>query len=178
MTGIGAGIIQTGISTYTYHKTLKQAEEYLQNPTPDGFAIFAKNNSQQDLWHPAQAEQFNNFKELYYKDPNNQTLIAETKEWVTDATNDRMNSVTVGASGAVFGILLAFGMLFPNTIIYLYFAFPIKAKYFVVLYGVLEIYMAIQNNPTDNVAHFAHLGGMLFGFILIKLWNKRRDTFY
>ena len=81
---------------------------------------------------------------------------------------------TVGASGAVFGILLAFGMFFPNALIYLYFFLPIKAKYFVILYGLFELYSGIANNPTDNVAHFAHLGGMLFGYILIKLWHIRR----
>ncbi|MDG2264049.1 MAG: rhomboid family intramembrane serine protease, partial [Flavobacteriales bacterium] len=70
---------------------------------------------------------------------------------------------TVGASGAVFGILLAFGMLFPNTLLYIYFAIPIKAKYFVMIYGALELYLGLSNNPADNVAHFAHLGGMLFG---------------
>lgn len=178
VTGIGAGLIQTGITTYSFNKTFAQAQEYLNNPTPDGFSIFVKENSHSDLWHPQQAEQFNNFKDAYYKEPNNPSLIAETKQWVSETANDKMNSVTVGASGAVFGILLAFGMLFPNTIIYIYFAFPIKAKYFVVLYGLLEIYLGVQNNPADNVAHFAHLGGMLFGFILIKLWSKRRDTFY
>ena len=90
------------------------------------------------------------------------------REWVLN------KPVVVGASGAVFGLLLAFGMLFPNSVIYLYFAIPIKAKYFVMLYGGLELYSGIQNNPGDNVAHFAHLGGMLFGFFLIKLWQKQR----
>ena len=79
---------------------------------------------------------------------------------------------TVGASGAVFGLLLAFGMLFPNTLLYLYFAIPIKAKYFVIAYGLLELYAGISNNPADNVAHFAHLGGMIFGYFLIKYWKK------
>ena len=79
---------------------------------------------------------------------------------------------TVGASGAVFGLLLAFGMLFPNTLLYLYFAIPIKAKYFVIAYGLLELYAGIRNNPADNVAHFAHLGGMIFGYFLIKYWKK------
>jgi membrane associated rhomboid family serine protease len=69
-------------------------------------------------------------------------------------------------------------MLFPNTLLYVYFLIPIKAKYFVILYGALELYMAIQNNPGDNVAHFAHLGGMLFGFILIRYWQKRSNRFY
>lgn len=82
------------------------------------------------------------------------------------------SSLIIGASGSVFGILLGFGMLFPNTPLYLYFFFPIKAKYVVIGYGLIELFSGLQNNPMDNVAHFAHLGGMLFGFILIKYWNK------
>jgi membrane associated rhomboid family serine protease len=84
---------------------------------------------------------------------------------------------TVGASGSVFGLLLAFGMLFPNTLLYIYFAIPIKAKYFVLAYGILELYSGISNNPADNVAHFAHLGGMIFGYFLIKYWRKN-TSFY
>ena len=89
-----------------------------------------------------------------------------------------IHTPTVGASGAVFGVLLAFGMLFPNALLYIYLAIPIKAKYFVVLYGLLELYAGISNNPADNVAHFAHLGGMIFGFLLIKYWKKNSNTFY
>ena len=89
-----------------------------------------------------------------------------------------INTPTVGASGAVFGILLAFGMLFPNTLLYIYFAIPIKAKYFVMVYGALELYSGLSNNPADNVAHFAHLGGMLFGFLLLKYWQKNNTQFY
>lgn len=85
---------------------------------------------------------------------------------------------TVGASGAVFGILLAFGMFFPNSYIYLFFAIPIKAKYFVMAYGALELFFGIANRPGDNIAHFAHLGGMLFGFLLIRYWRKKRKIFY
>ena len=92
--------------------------------------------------------------------------------------NQLINIPTVGASGAVFGILLAFGVLFPNTLLYLYFAIPIKTKYFVIIYGALELYLGLSNNPADNVAHFAHLGGMLFGFLLIKYWQKNNTQFY
>jgi membrane associated rhomboid family serine protease len=83
------------------------------------------------------------------------------------------NASTIGASGAVFGILLAFGMMFPNSIIYIYFAIPMKAKWLVIAYGALELYSGFSNNPGDDVAHFAHLGGMLFGFIMIMYWQKR-----
>lgn len=85
---------------------------------------------------------------------------------------------TVGASGAVFGLLLAFGVLFPNTQLMLLFPpIPMRAKYFVLAYGLLELYLGITQ-PGSNIAHFAHLGGMLFGFILLRLWKKSRKTFY
>ena len=85
----------------------------------------------------------------------------------------------VGASGAVFGLLLGFGMLFPNTRLQLLFPpVPIKARYFVLGYGAIELMMALQNNPGDNVAHFAHLGGMFFGYLMLKQWQRDRDVFY
>lgn len=84
-----------------------------------------------------------------------------------------INTPTVGASGAVFGILLAFGMMFPNSLIYVYFAIPVKAKYFVLIYGAIELYAGFADNAGDNVAHFAHLGGMIFGFFLILYWKKK-----
>lgn len=82
---------------------------------------------------------------------------------------------TVGASGAVFGILLAFGMMFPNSTLYIYFAIPIKAKWFVIIYGVIELFSGFTS--VDNVAHFAHLGGMLFGLILILYWKKKGNLY-
>jgi membrane associated rhomboid family serine protease len=107
-------------------------------------------------------------------------IIQTGREFREDSWNTLnyvMNIPTVGASGAVFGLLLAFGMMFPNAQIYLYFLFPIKAKYFVIGYGLLELFSGVSNRPGDNVAHFAHLGGMLIGFILIKLWRKNGSRF-
>ena len=89
-----------------------------------------------------------------------------------------VNTPMVGASGALFGILLAFGMLFPNTLLYIYFALPIKAKYFVMIYGALELFLGFRNLPGDNIAHFAHLGGMIAGYIILKYWKQDRNTFY
>tara|TARA_B110000495_G_C22877092_1_gene511548 strand:- start:232 stop:960 length:729 start_codon:yes stop_codon:yes gene_type:complete len=89
-----------------------------------------------------------------------------------------INVPMLGASGAVYGLLLAFGMLFPNSLIYLYFAIPVKAKYFVGGIGVLALISGIGNNPGDNVAHFAHLGGMIFGIILLKYWKKKGDIYF
>ena len=82
---------------------------------------------------------------------------------------------TVGASGAVYGILLAFGMMFPNSTIYIYFAIPLKAKWFVLIYGIIELFAGFTS--VDNVAHFAHVGGMLFGLILILYWKKKGNLY-
>ena len=85
---------------------------------------------------------------------------------------------TVGASGAVYGVLLAFGMLFPNTPLYIMFIpIPIKAKWLVIGFGALELFLGVTQSG-GNIAHFAHLGGMIFGFILIKYWNKFTRNFY
>lgn len=88
------------------------------------------------------------------------------------------NLVIIGASGALFGLLLAFGMMFPNTLLYLYFFVPVKAKWFVIGYGAIELISGLRSNPMDNVAHFAHLGGMLFGFFVILIWKKNRNFYY
>ncbi|MEZ3591715.1 MAG: rhomboid family intramembrane serine protease [Muribaculaceae bacterium] len=85
--------------------------------------------------------------------------------------------VTIGASGAVFGILLAFGMIFPNRPLYLMFIpVPIKAKWMVLGYGVIELFFGVSGTMS-SVAHFAHLGGMIFGFLMIFYW-KRNGTIH
>ena len=84
---------------------------------------------------------------------------------------------TVGASGAVYAILLAFGMLFPDNRLFIFpLPFPIKAKFFVIGYAAIELWSGLANNIGDNVAHFAHLGGMLFGLILILYWRKKSNN--
>ena len=90
----------------------------------------------------------------------------------------KLNEATIGASGAVFGCLVAFGYLFPNTRIYVYFLVPLKAKWFVLLYAGMELFMAFQNSAGDDVAHVAHLGGALVGFIIVYFWNKKNRTHF
>ena len=107
-------------------------------------------------------------------------LLQQGQNWVGPAgkLNMILNTPTVGASGAVFGILLGFGMLFPNTELMLLFPpIPIKAKYFVAGYGAIELFSGITGMGA-NIAHFAHLGGMLFGFFLIRYWNRNTKNFY
>ena len=89
------------------------------------------------------------------------------------------NIPMVGASGALFGILIAFGMLFPNTQLFLLFPpMPVKAKYLVLFYGLYTVYHIFVSNPADNVAHFAHLSGLLIGAVLVIYWKKDRGSFY
>lgn len=96
-------------------------------------------------------------------------------DYASAQLNYLLNVPTVGASGAVFGILLAFGLLFPNVeLMMILIPIPIKAKYFVIMYGAIELFSAVANRPGDNVAHYAHLGGMLFGFILLRIWGQNR----
>ncbi len=107
------------------------------------------------------------------------TVGYEVFQLIDQISYDGIAGRVVGASGCVYGLLLGFGMLFPNTeLILLFPPIPIKAKYFVIIYGLIELSLAMSNSPGDNVAHVAHLGGMVFGFLLIKQWQKNRKNFY
>ena len=112
---------------------------------------------------------------------NGAAVLNEGKQYADVTMRDLqmlLNVPTVGASGAIFGVLLAFGVLFPNTQLMLLFPpIPIKAKYFVIGYGAIELYLAVTQ-PGSNIAHAAHLGGMLFGYILIRYWRKTTKTLY
>jgi len=90
-----------------------------------------------------------------------------------------LNSIpTVGASGAIYGILMGIALLFPNTTVYLYFAIPVKMKWLALFAGLYALYSGYAAREGDSVAHFAHLGGMLFAFILIKIWQRNKNEFY
>ncbi len=107
--------------------------------------------------------------------------LVQVSQYQSITVQEYLNYFTlVGASGAVYGLLLAFGMLFPNSLIYLYFLIPIKAKWFVLIFGGIEVLYCVFASG-DGIAHIAHLGGMLFGFFLILYWkrkDKRRNPFY
>jgi membrane associated rhomboid family serine protease len=172
-TGIGAGVLFSAIG-YFENIGLKQAVElYIQYPTPDGFIDFLTNHAK-DLYR-ANTGFLNDFE----ANPSNSAYIQDSINAVKSYYQLSANSPMVGASGAVFGILMAFGLLFPNTELFMLFIpFPIKAKYFVAFYGLYELYSGIQNAPSDNVAHFAHIGGMLFAYILLRYWGKGKTNFY
>ena len=151
VTGIGAGIIQELV----WHIDLSKAAE--------AFNMYA---STKDI----------NLLRPYLTNLTEQTYIPigrlmERKEQILSS------AVTVGASGALFGILLAFAMIFPQArMMLLFIPYPIRAPYFVAIYAVIELFCGVAQTA-DGVAHFAHLGGMLFGLILILIW-KRNGKFY
>jgi membrane associated rhomboid family serine protease len=108
-----------------------------------------------------------------------QQYPAEQQQEILNNPNAVVNSATLGASGAVFGCLAAFGYLFPNSLIYLYFFVPIKAKWFVLAYGAMELFLGVQNSAGDNVAHWAHIGGAIVGLLMVIYWKKTdRRNFY
>jgi membrane associated rhomboid family serine protease len=89
----------------------------------------------------------------------------------------KVDVATLGASGAVFGILIAFVYLFPNTYIYIYFFIPMKAKWLGILYFSYELFFALRNSAGDNVARWAHVGGAIVGFVLVYIWKKNNRRF-
>ena len=107
-----------------------------------------------------------------------QLPLEQQQDFIT-SPNSPLNGATLGASGAVFGCLAAFGYLFPNSLIYLYFFVPIKAKWFVLIYAGMELFLGVRNSAGDNVAHWAHLGGAVVGILLVLYWKKHdRRNFY
>ncbi len=110
----------------------------------------------------------------FYSFTGGDVTLLRSADILTMKTTIANSLLTVGASGSIFGILLAFGWLFPEQRLFLMFIpIPIKARYFVAGYAVLELFLGVANFAGDSVAHFAHLGGMLFGVIMILMWRKK-----
>lgn len=143
ITGVGAGLLYSAAHSFAYFRLL-------------------------EVMDPAQVELVRSqghellMSQRNYVDP----LLGEL--------NAILNRPMVGASGALYGVLLAFGMTFPNVQLMIFPLFiPIRAKYFVLILGALALFQALADNPEDNVAHLAHLGGMVVGFVLIRIWRNR-----
>lgn len=167
--GLGAVCIHMLIMWWRFNSIEMSINNFKEEPSPEKFTTIIKKHFPEQMFYVTGF-----IVEWYNASPlQNYSYFKEAEEFLNLQYKKLLDTPTVGASGAVFGLLLAFGLLFPNSYIYLYFFFPIKAKYFVILYGLLELYSGIINQPGDNVAHFAHLGGMIFGFLYLKLFWKR-----
>lgn len=130
-------------------------------------------------YHFEQYGQLVQYAEVWKLNPHSYDAMIAVKDFTNVITTVRINEASVGASGSIFGILVAFGYLFPNMLIFLGFLFPIKAKWFVAGYFFVELFLAIQNNPGDDIAHAAHVGGGIVGFLIVYIWNKtNRKQFY
>ena len=150
------------------------ADTYASSPDLNGFIAFLKDHFPLYLEREGTLKAFISEWTVAGDNPSYARLSVD---YTQQLINLQMDVPTVGASGAVYGILLAFGMMFPNMLVYIYFLFPIKAKWIVILYGALELFSGISSNPGDNIAHFAHLGGMIFGFFLILYWRKKQSPY-
>lgn len=171
--GLGAGVLYNGIEYFKVKSVKDDVEAYLNSPDPSTFnrlIIEHVNNP---------TSQILNFIDDYDRNPseyNEEQSVVYAKQLYEVKLN---YGSMLGASGAVYGILMAFGMLFPNTELMLLFPpIPVKAKYLVLVLGGIAVYSGFNRAEGDNVAHFAHLGGMVFAFIMIKYWQSKRDTFY
>ncbi len=163
ITGLGAALVHYLITFFQIHPMLTLLNQFLDSPSLETYRYLAE-NAKDIRFH----DMLSNNLMVLQQNPGSLdeivNITANAKAQYLDSFN------IIGASGAVYGVLLAFGMLFPNDYIYLYFMLPIKAKWFVIIYGVIELVTGLSTS--DGVAHFAHLGGMLFGIVVILLWRR------
>ncbi|BDC99995.1 rhomboid family intramembrane serine protease [Persicobacter psychrovividus] len=183
--GIGAGILYAGAGSVESMYVNKNINSYLsiEHPTPQQY------NDVVDILdrHADNYINIPGLRDLYYDyseqgasqsnfERDSKRIMFKVSE-VYKASRDRFQ--LIGASGAIFGIILAFGMMFPNLELMLLFPpIPIKAKYFALMYGAYELFRGVNQSPGDNVAHFAHIAGMIVGFIILRQWKKQHGSFY
>ena len=149
LTGLGASLLHTGVSAY------EAQQMWAQIPVALHEKVLVFLNSGGELMIDVALHDTVRKLELIYSVP------------------------VVGASGAIYGLLMGFGMLFPNVeLMLLFLPVPVKAKYFIPLLMVGELYLGINQFSWDNIAHFAHLGGALFGFIIIRYWSRGPNRFF
>ncbi len=173
-TGIGAGLLYGVADTIEKGSLKSDTEAFIADPNPDDFYIYIHEH----------AKRFNivaltDFADDYYDNSSDPFYKNNAVEYVKQLYSNMSNVPMIGASGAVFGVLMAFAMLFPNVqLILLFPPIPIKAKYLVFFYGAFELYSEINRTGGDNVAHFAHLSGMLVAFLILRIWARNGRGYY
>ena len=178
-TAIGAAVIYQLYKYWDISQMTNFINDFIQNPSSSLFAEFKANYVGSNSLNSDGERLVYQIEELL-SDP---STIKEGGLYAEGLMNHflegKTNTPMLGASGAVFGLLAAYGYLFPNTELYLMFIpVPVKAKYFVIGYAAIELFSGISNNPNDNVAHFAHLGGALVGIVLVIIWQRQKNQFY
>ena len=163
--GLGAAAVNMLVNYWQIAPVQSAAEALMANPSVEGLRNFTAEHSEY-----FKMQLVDDFITRYQNSPD---FLPAIREIAQDAASKISAPPIVGASGAVFGLLLAFGMMFPDLKLqFMFIPIGIKAKYFIILYGAAELFFGVNGFRGDNIAHFAHLGGMLFGILLI-LWWKR-----
>jgi membrane associated rhomboid family serine protease len=174
ITGLGAAIIHLTVNYFQMSHMIELAGSFSNSPDYLSFSSFVKKYA-----HGRESAELVGFMQEWFYKPDDLSYVPVAKKVVADLIQLNLDIPTVGASGAVFGLLIAFAMMFPDAELMLIFLpIPIKAKYFVPIYAILELFFGVANFNWDNMAHFAHLGGALFGFILVKYWKRNQFKIY
>lgn len=174
--GLGGAVLHLGALWYESMPLLADFQNFKVHSTIDNFFLFFQKHPPSE----ALVDQANNLLQKWQINPNDSQYAGQAIVLVTDSTNTALSGGTIGASGAVFGCLAAFAYLFPNNELFIFpIPFPVKVKWFMILYIGMELYLSAKNSAGDNVAHIAHLGGALVGFLLVYFWNRtNRRQFY
>jgi hypothetical protein len=181
LTGFGAALAQYVVIFMTSNQFLQSIEAVQAHLTPESFEALFSSHEFSSKVSDSFIGEYNDFVNKYNAaiSSSSSRSMSLASQFLIDYKNQYLNSqVIIGASGSLFGLLGAFGMLFPNQLLYLYFFIPVKAKWLVIGYGALELIAGWKNDPLDNVAHFAHIGGLLVGVIIVLIWRKDRRHFY
>tara|TARA_B100000674_G_scaffold122198_1_gene93415 strand:- start:20424 stop:21206 length:783 start_codon:yes stop_codon:yes gene_type:complete len=174
ITGVGAGVLYTGVNFVENFNLENKILRYVSQPSPEAFRKLFLDEGKEYY-----NQVYNFIEEEYSTNPTSSKNKDKSIQYAYDLLNAKTDIPMVGASGAVFGILLAFAMLFPNMQLMLLIPpIPIKAKYLVLVYGFYELWSEFNRMPGDNVAHLAHLGGMLIAYIILRYWKNKYGTYY
>jgi membrane associated rhomboid family serine protease len=172
--GLGAAFCHLGVLYFEFSSFNKAFVYYQQHPTLVEYSQMLRHQNLDKIPVLARIQAFwNDNRECT-------NCYAQSRDIINQYYAEMIDQATVGASGAVFGILFAFAYLFPNTDLFILFLpIPVKAKWVVTVYALIELYSGVQNSAGDNIAHFAHLGGMLFAFLMLRIWKANiRNNFY
>ena len=162
LTGLGAAVAHYAIVYFQLNPEISFFNSYINANSTEEMTSLLTNEA---FKYPYSTQFFEFIK-------SNNLSTSESISYASQIRTQLLNApVIIGASGAVYGVLLGYGMLFPNSLLYLFFAIPVKAKYVVVLYGIIELFSGISGG--GNVAHFAHLGGLLTGIVIILIWRNK-----
>ena len=176
--GLGAALIHLLFLSYEFIPLTKSYEAIFKLHDVGGEAL----NKAMISFIEKYNVRFENHQEIIQNlrlNPSDTESSTQMFESLTSFYQRNLNTATLGASGAVFGVLAAFVYLFPNTYIYVYFLIPVKAKWIGLLYFTYELVFAVRNTAGDNVARWAHVGGAIVGLLIVMTWNKtKKKTFY